>query len=251
MKLAIYGDSFGTGCWKTPNNPIPESWFLLLEDMIGSKIDNRAEPAKSVYSCYRDFLDSHQNYDKIIFLVTDPNIYYKDVELGDDVPLKRMVSTKMIDMVHRRYSLSEQAKTTLNYLSGWYNSSDSAYNEMMAEFMISDMERIRDDVIFYPSFANSFTEYRYSHSGVQPGYSFNDLIVKQIVLMGLDERYGHPDSGIAVRERPETMSAHLGPEFNACFAELMYNKIKNGVFDYTNFVNIKLTHPKEYYYDLD
>lgn len=77
MKLAIYGD------WAGENNDIL-SWIDFLSNI--HKIDIFAVQGSSLYFSYIKFLETHVQYDKIIFLVPSPgSIWLKNCTVQEHI----------------------------------------------------------------------------------------------------------------------------------------------------------------------
>ena len=74
MKLAVYGDSFGV-----KNNDDHEFWVSNVVDKLGTSCENYCENSCSLFYSYKQFLNTQDNYDRIIFLATLPSRYTKPI----------------------------------------------------------------------------------------------------------------------------------------------------------------------------
>jgi len=257
MKLGVYGDSFGT----SKNPAIKTAWYNLLGEMLGATVETHAVGGSSVYYSYKRFLATHERYDVIVFMVSDPIRYTRDI--SEDFPdlflktapldnFRKMLpipNQGMVSVIREKLikdgTMTKTQEKILDDLNGWFNSVDIEYNTDMVELMLSNIETIHSDVIFYPGFKFSMANDRMLKTGIDNRYNMLSLVDEQAHKLKIKNfnllQY-------SMKENEKTMSAHLGPEYNATLANLFYSKITVGKWDWSDFDNIVITNPTDFYY---
>lgn len=244
MKIGLYGDSYGV------TNNLDTSWPHLLGKKLDCTIDNYSVPGGSVYSTYSAFIENCQNYDTVIFLVTDPLRYPVEVDFSDNIHpnARRVGGLTVVDSVRTRFKdkLTTLDKQLLNDVEGWYRASHLPYVQLVNELFLDRILSLHANVILYPCFENSVSD---KHAnGIDTKYCLFNLFVRQLKELGFSANL---DTIIYAggNENHNVISGHLVPEFNAAFAELMYNKIKHNKWDFSLIDQVPpLKYPKEHYY---
>jgi hypothetical protein len=73
MKIAIYGDSYADYRYQPRNN---KTWMHYLEDRLNTRVTSFAASGSGLYFSVKKYLETHGEFDKIIFIVTFPGRLY-------------------------------------------------------------------------------------------------------------------------------------------------------------------------------
>lgn len=237
MRLGIYGDSFAASHTQSQNI----AWYNILAKLVSAKsVVSYGLGATSLYYSYKKFLITHQEFDKIVFLVTEPLRYIKQIYIDSNIPIFHS-NLYGVEKELESSNLSYEARRTLENLKGWYLSSDDEYNLQMSELMLRDMETIHENIIFFPCFDTSMTSGRKNKCGLPDNANLMSVLGKTAQLL-------YRKAVDAGNENQEHISCHMTEEFNRFFAETVANKMLNNYWDWSDFQNIKLNRPYEYYY---
>jgi hypothetical protein len=76
MKIAVYGDSFVAPI-QHGHKGFDFLWCNTLASKLNGSIDNFAKTGTSIFYSYQKFLATHNDYDLCIFVITEPNRYFK------------------------------------------------------------------------------------------------------------------------------------------------------------------------------
>lgn len=244
MKIGLYGDSYGV------TNNLDTSWPRLLSKKLNCIVDNYSVSGGSVYSTYSSFIETCQNYDLVIFLVTDPLRYPVEVDFSDNIhpAARRVGGLAIVDNLRIRFKdkLTALDKQLLDDVEGWYRASHLPYVQLVTELFLDKVLSLHPNVILYPCFESSVSD---KHAnGIDTKYCLFNLFVRQLKELGFPMNI---DSIIYAggNENTNVISGHLVPEFNAAFAELMYNRIKHNKWDFNLIDQVPLLeYPREHYY---
>jgi len=242
MKIGIYGDSFA----EYNSNGHDNQWVVMLGKKIAdSNLTNYGLSGTSVYYSYKQFLNNYYKHDINIFLVTNPFRYTKpfvDSSQRELFPFGTLIGVELYEQ-HNIKNLSSIDIEILNDIKGWYKSSDQDFLITASELMINQVLALDSKVILFPCFEESFTDDQYKKYKIPKEHVMHNYVKRITTLLNLDA-----DFNIWTREVLTTMAQHLTPEFNQFVADFMYKKITTGIWDFSNFENIKLEQPREYYY---
>lgn len=246
MRIAIYGDSYGI------TTSVPDRWTEALSKKLNVKIDNYSVSGSSVYYSYKMFMSTKDNYDVVLFLVTDPLRYPLEINFTDSVPKTRKRVTGLAAVEYLRnaqdFSLTPIDEKMLNDVEGWYKASDLGYIFDVNTLFLEKILASHPNVILYPCFPNSIPpEYL---QGFDIKYSMFNLFVRQLKLLGIK-----PTQENMLRagetENTQVIGGHLVPEFNRVLTEVMYDRIVDNVWNLHKLDTVTaLPHSKEYYYEI-
>lgn len=245
MRIGIYGDSFAS-----PHNTDQSkniSWVSVLKTLIPNcDIENHGRGATSVFYSYKKFLQTCSNYDKIIFLITNPDRYTKEVKLSTTSTYISSINQTDIDNLNTFVGSSKDKLTPTDYkilndLKGWFMSTDSEFNLNMTELMMKDMEKIHNDIIFFPCYSYSISLDQRFQYGLSDNMYMNNLYKRQAELLNIEPW--------SMNESMTNIANHLGEEFNLFIAKVFANKIMNNCWDWSDVVNVKLNHELNYYFN--
>lgn len=239
MRIAVYGDSWGV------TNGLDTSWVSLLGEKLSARIDNFSESGASVYYSYLKFSETQDKYDHVIFLVGEPHRYPVKVELKDS--FRFFPALFAIDSYRKERKVSGIDNNILNDLEGWFKASNSEYMMFIHSMLLDKIKTERTSVILYPCLLNSLDESTLLQENINPAYILANLYTKQIEMLGYNTDI---DTMVytGLHENKNVISGHLAPEINNLIAELFYSKIVTGSYTFFDIADIKLLHPKEYYY---
>ena len=242
MNIGIYGDSFAEYNFFGHNNQWP---VILGKKFADSNITNYAVSGSSVYYSYKQFLNNYHKHDINIFLVTNPYRYTKPIiETHSNKEILFGNLGGVTDYKKQNIkNLSSIDKRILNDLVGWFMASDEEFLSTASELMINQLLTLDSKVILFPCFEESLTDGQHKKYGIPKEHVMHNYVKRIITLLNIT-----PEFNTWTTEVPSTMAQHLTPEFNEFVADCMYKKIITGIWDFSNFKNIKLEHPREYYY---
>jgi hypothetical protein len=155
VKIAIYGDSFGANPIGVKNgySPYPHvglSWW----EMLASKytITNFCEWSGSLLFSTNQFLKTHEQFDKIIFLVTQPGrITVKDNEKNRHFINYEYSTFWKKDA--RKQGWSSLLDSVLSYYK-YINNNE--YSSLQHVSYLTYLQSLRSDIFLIPCFENSF-----------------------------------------------------------------------------------------------
>ena len=154
MKIAIYGDSFGAnpiGVKDYSLYPhIKESWWELLAHKYD--LTNYCEWSASLLFSLNQFTHTHEQYDKIIFLVTHPG----RITIRDKEQYRHFVNYEYSTFWNKdakKENWSEILEAVLSYYKFIDN---SEYSNLQHYAYLNYIKSIRDDVFLIPCFDHSF-----------------------------------------------------------------------------------------------
>lgn len=147
LKIGIFGDSQAN---YNPGLLNEKSWVDVLQN-YGYDLINYAEPGSSLYFSYNSFIESHEKFDKVIFLTTDFSRLLLPKHSG-------LIVKKNFKKVYhaksniREYVLSifPENKPVLDAIEKYYA---YIYNEgkekTFKDLLLTEMKRIRPDGLYY------------------------------------------------------------------------------------------------------
>ena len=154
-KLGIYGDSFAD--YQMGHDDYPEldefSWMHLLQSDYD--VTCHGLRGSSIYYSYSKFLESHADYDKIIFVVTT----YDRWPLAINFANRKMCFPSLVSVEYAIKNLNffnvsaedKQVQTKLRALHMYFKylvHDLDKVNHTFADLMIAEIKRIRPDTIF-------------------------------------------------------------------------------------------------------
>ena len=239
MRIGVYGDSFAESYPATKHF----AWFNQLPKFIpGAKVKSYGKGGSSVFYSYTQFLQTHLSFDFIIFLVTDPNRYTKSMMIDGDHVLPHSLSE--VEHLLKTKNVSSTEQEILESLKTYFiELMDEDYNTQMTELMLTHIERVNPNIIFFPCFPNSFLKSRIAKAGLPvTGNTLGHIAKKQSDILGIYDLGNY-------QENTNAISCHFTEEFNLGVAELFATKIKHDIWNWKAINRIKLEHDKNYYYN--
>lgn len=144
MKIGIFGDSFADefNMHRTDNM----SWANQLRN-LGYDVTNYGKCASSLYYSYRQLLEHHRKYDKVIFLITGAGRLYLD-----------HLPEKLQHIAHGRVAFLKNEThgkniEIINALEGYYNYlHNHTHENTIHNLLLKECKQIRPDALFIPCF---------------------------------------------------------------------------------------------------
>lgn len=161
MKIAIFGDSYGVSqhMW---NNTL--SWIDIISQNF--LIDNFSESSSSLYYSYQKFLESYKNYDKIIFLVTNPGRIFLE-----KCNIRKHISHYDLAKYYRDLAETYEDKLILEAAKDYYlHIVNENYDQCMHNLMVDRIKNLHPNVLLIPCFQNSLP-------GVYNNFLFNACVL--------------------------------------------------------------------------
>lgn len=237
MKIGVFGDSFAqenSACLDT-------NWHTLLAKKLNAEVNSYGKNGTSIYYTYQEFKKYNQMYDLNVVLVTDPHRYIKLVPMSTGAV--HIPYFNAIEKFYRGKAVTPRDHKTLDDLTGWYVSGDDEYNETVSDLMIDSMERMHSNTIFFPCDFDSLTPDRLNKYNMGMGRYLRSCVEEATRKFKLDL---YAAGGM---ENSNVISGHLTPEYNAFFADVLYNYIVDGEWSW-DIDEVVLQHPVEYYYNV-
>jgi hypothetical protein len=206
MKIAIYGDSYADYRYQPRNN---KTWMHYLEDRLNTRVTSFAASGSGLYFSVKKYLETHQEFDKIIFIVTFPGRLYVSQTETDlihipGISLANLVS-ETSDNLHEKKIFSAAADYLL-YVQNYEE-------ELFKHYCMLD--RINhDDVLIIPVSPDSLENYN--------GTTLTDI-------SHIDYDYYQIDRNSA---RKDLRCCHMNQQNNKIFADKIYDWIQMGDFDF-------------------
>ena len=146
MKVAIFGDSYGV-VLPEGNNTL--SWVGIISDKFS--VDNFSESSSSLYYSYRKFLESYKNYDKIIFLITNPGRIFLE-----KCNIRKHISHYDLAKYYRDRAETHEDKLILEAAKNYYlYVMNEEYDQCMHNLMVKNTKNLHPSILLIPCFQNS------------------------------------------------------------------------------------------------
>jgi hypothetical protein len=155
MKVAIYGDSWGDpnhGHYQHPHVTL-EAWPTLLAQH-GWSVTNYSRSGSSLHYSYQQFLDTHSDHDRVIFIVTSIGRWTRHLTLRDGK--ERWVNGYdsaefLLNKDPFRSLLRSEDRPLLEHLKNYYLWVQDISFETTAHLLIlEDIKKIRPDALLIP-----------------------------------------------------------------------------------------------------
>jgi hypothetical protein len=149
MKIGIFGDSYAD---EDIHNDIAKypSWVKLLRSNKHFEINSFGMSGTSLYYSYKQFLNNHKNFDKIIFVVTVPGriMIPEYIAVPENNELLRHINNAKISLEHFKKSTTLEFKNACIAAKMYYEYLfDLEKEELYHRLMVEEIKRIRSDVI--------------------------------------------------------------------------------------------------------
>lgn len=240
MKIAVYGDSFGTSF---PQNK-HFAWFNLLAEKVNGKVFDEegkegygiAQGGRATYLSYKNFLKHYKNYSLNIFIAGDPYRHTKEYKWNDKIfyisnanSIDWSVANGVIDEVEAEL------------LRGWFLLSDHEFLTCAQDLILNDIKSKDPKCLIIPSqITNSFT----SEFSVQHNMNFGLTQLHGVMLRSMNS----PSDYWPRQEPPDRISCHYSVEVNHWLANAVYEYLtQNKKLELPE--HIPHTHNYRYYFE--
>jgi len=240
--IGIYGDS-----WADPNhghdfNPqlAKKAWCKRFDHA-----DIYAKGGSSIYFSYRLFMQTHEQYDRTIFVATNPGRYYLPVKIGDqEVHLNSLNSTKHFrKQGHKRINVKMTAEldNKLQALEQYYlELVDFDTDQQICSLMIDRIMATRPDTVLVMSHNTGW---------------YNNWSLLSKYYMPMCESFGslyktkvERNHGIMPYSE-KNMVCHMTAEANEIVYNHMLHRLQHGSWPDTPFTIHHQSGP-DYYWDM-
>lgn len=241
-KIGIYGDS-----WADPNHGHDSD--PSLENLAWCKRFNQAviygKGGSSIYFSYQMFMQTHERYDRIIFVATNPGrwhlpVYTNNREFHFNAP-GTVKHFREQGYKQNNLTMTADLNSKLLALEQFYlELSDFATDQQICSLMIDRVMAVRPDTILVMS-----------HNA---GW-YNDWSLLSRYYMPMCESFGSEykikvDRNHGVMPYPEkNMICHMTAETNEIVYNNMLHRLQHGTWPDTSFI-IQHQHKPEYYWEI-
>lgn len=241
MKLGIFGDSYACGHKQSQHF----HWYNLLAEKLEYEVQTHGLGATSTFYSYNEFLNYHEKYDHIIFLVTNYGRYTKPfyLESTDGNP-EWYSSINRVEHDLERTDITISERQHLEYLKGWFLVSDDDFLQTSQDLIVGNILNIRPESLIIPSFHKDYSLVAQRRIELEIDESGNCYTFQQTATSALGIT-----SNTNLLEKHDKIACHFTPEVSLAFTEAVYNKFKYN----TPIVcpkQIKHDHTLDYYYEI-
>jgi hypothetical protein len=239
-KLAIYGDSFAS-LMPEFYQPHTNNNYVWYKDSVLTEnydITNYGEPGIDFMYCYHRFIDTHHNYDNVVFVVTAANrlgFYYKN----------NYLKFSMISDVADRLKTAQRLSPNDNELHSAINAVEyyfkyylnTTHSEAAQATLIEKIQEVRPDAVVVYGFENSF---------IPTSLKFNLAHLSYHYEIGLLN-----PNGDFWQEHGDMRNSHMTAKNNEIFANYISNRLKglDVNLTYDDFKQATLEEKHMYYID--
>lgn len=157
--ILILGDSFAdaTSCWPHRFSDVGPGWTELLAQHDSYNITNLAVGGSSFYYSYKNFIENHSNFDRVVFLVTHPGRISLDIPNLTNYSSARHHSG--LDSLSSLKKLANYDKIALDYINAledyFLYIQNHDYDVYCQWTFIEHIQRLKPNTILIPCFNNS------------------------------------------------------------------------------------------------
>jgi hypothetical protein len=205
MKIGIFGDSFADPRKLNPSL----TWIEILAEKYD--VTNHAIAGSNLYFSITEIKKYHTNYDKIIFVVTNPGRLKVATWLPLDIEQQFIVPTMVkflnkFDLVHYQKLAWEAAKQYYDYLQ------DINYDDYIHNLMLKDIKETVSNIILVPAFLDSWT-------------NVNSAMVQ--ITSKENKFWGLCWEDVIEKYKEDIRNCHMTAENNAIFASKVEEWLNN------------------------
>jgi hypothetical protein len=241
-KIGIYGDS-----WADPNHGHDYNPLLAKKAWCNrfGQADIYAKGGSSIYFSYRLFIETHEQYDRVIFIATNPGRWHLPIKTKDsEFHLNAPGTVKYFrDHGHKECNLKMTAEldSKLHALEQFYlELSDFDTDQEICSLMIDRIMAVRPDTILVMSHNTGW---------------YNDWSLLSKYYMPMCESFGQEYKNKAehnhgVMPYPEkNLVCHMTAETNEIVYNHMVHRLQHGTWPNSPFT-IQHQHNPDYYWNM-
>lgn len=240
--IGIYGDSWADPTHGHDFNPSLED-FAWSKRLASSSV--YAKGGSSIYFSYTHFMQTHDQYDRIIFVATNPGRWHLPIKTKNgEFHLNCLGSVKYFkEQGYKKYKLTMTAELVqkLCALEQFYlELSDFDADQQICSLMIDRVMVTRPDTILVTSFNTGW---------------LNSWSLRDRYYMPMCESFGpayknKAESNNGIMPYPEkNMVCHMTAEVNEIVYNHMLHRLQHGTWPDTSFT-IQHKHKPEYYWNI-
>lgn len=241
-KIGIFGDSFGcqalTPDLGDPNLGMQYHWATLLANELGADLGIEAVSGSPAFYSYKKIMEKHQEYDQIIFIVTDCARY--PIDVGSESVF--VSSADQIKYIMNDVSPSTQVE--LSKIAAWFDVEPYEYLINMNDLMVDKIRSIRPDTIFLATNEHSFTSEKFAELGLEIEQNLTNLFFEQLAQLDISST----SFNISITENPTLISGHFVPEMHNYFYEVFKHRYDTGQWNWKPVPRLKFNYSPEQYY---
>lgn len=178
MKVAVFGDSYADEKIHRRESGY-KSWVELLREKYYPDLTCYGEAGSSLYFSYKKFIENHNNYDKVIFIITTPGRvtipdYIKFNENPDSYLMYHInsIETAQSHLDDRPAIMTEQGRLAHNAVIEYYKYlHDQTYDKIMYMLMKENISKMRNDVVLVDTLRRGLSDisyYEFAPEGGRP-----------------------------------------------------------------------------------
>lgn len=226
MKLGIFGDSYGISSVR--DNDIPDlSWVQVIDNTKKYSITNYCIGGSDLWFSYKKFVKHQHEFDKIIFLVTNPHrVYLPKVDLFTNFANAKLRAGLFTGDVQGQYQIA------VSYYENLHNFDKE---ELCHELLVEKIKPIRPDTILYPCFYLPYLQ----------DFNLVEITNFEDSAMGLTSEIRQKFNNNKLRD---SRKCHMIGENNLVVANMFMDRLE-GKDTKINYQMLKTpTKPIDYYY---
>ena len=238
--LGIYGDSYGSTAPPSFRNlklaightvnEVDEFWATDQRLQNEYDITNYSVPGTDFLYCYHKFVDTHHNYDKIVFIVTNSvrlGFTYKDKYFRfsniNDVPRNLLNCEDWFPGLEEPVRIVNSVSDYFNYMVN-IEFTDAAQAKLIEIMQANRKQTHGDDIIIIYAFQNKFI--------ADSSANLFDISEREIDIIS--------DRPMFFAENLDLRNAHMCRENNKIFADYILERLAGSkqILDYEKFGKI-------------
>ena len=146
MKIAVYGDSFAS--MRLSNETSQPTWIsMLVQDLGATHVDWYGRGGSSTYFSYQNIVNTADQYDRIVWAVTNPTRY----------PVAVPMAAHHLGWVPNDLLIDQADPDIRSDLLAWYRMSDTGFMETAQELMVQRVMDLMPTAILIPCFEHSLS----------------------------------------------------------------------------------------------
>lgn len=241
-RIGIYGDS-----WADPNHGHDDNPGLANFAWCNrfGRADIYAKGGSSIYFSYQLFMQTHEQYDRVIFVATNPGRYYLPIKVDDrEVHLNSLNSTRHFRKEgYKRLNLKMTAEldSKLLALEQYYlELFDFNTDQQVCSLMIDRIMSVRPDTVLVMAHnAGWYNDWSLLSKYYMPmcesfGSQYTDKVENNYGIMPYSEK---------------NMVCHMSAETNEIVYNHMLHRLQHGTWPEEVF-SVQHIHSPEYYWNI-
>lgn len=226
-KLAIYGDSFAAINYSRLHEASTGLHWINVLRLVWPQTSVYAEPATSLYWTYRNFVETHARHDRVIVIATAPLRVTIRNHLHQNIPISAS-SINQVEWVLKNSSMDPNVRKAFGALKDyliWVQ--DEQMDTDMNQWILDDIRRQRPDAIIIP--IGKPYGWGHEHASLKGLVSMSDIQRIAVASLRPELLDQFDREGLNVEETG-WVQAHMTPEVNTYFAQLVDDALEQGIW---------------------